>query len=51
MSQIENHPEFELMCDKHEQECSARGGDYVTPTQTIEPQEIVVDDKTDDFPF
>lgn len=29
MSKIENHPEFELMCDKKEQECSERGGDYV----------------------
>ena len=51
MSMIENHPEFELMCDQHEQECSMRGGDYVTPTQPIEPQEIVVDDKTEKLPF
>lgn len=48
MSLIENHPEFELMCDQHEQECSARGGDYVTPTAPID---YAVDDKTDDLPF
>ena len=51
MSLIENHPEFELMCDKHEQECSMRGGDYVTPTPQIETQEVVVDDKTEELPF
>ena len=26
MSLIENHPQFELVCDQHEQECSMRGG-------------------------
>ena len=55
MSLIENHPEFELMCHKHEQECSARGGDYVVPTPPIEhetqPLDYVVDDKTEEFPF
>ena len=51
MSLIENHPRFELACDQHEQECSMRGGDYVIPTLQIEPQEIVVDDKTEELPF
>lgn len=53
MSLIENHPEFELMCDQHEQEGSACGGDYVTPQieHETQPLDYVVDDKTDDFPF
>ena len=55
MSLIENHPEFELMCHKHEQECSMRGGDYVVPTPPIEhetqPFDYVVGDQTDEFPF
>ena len=55
MSLIENHPEFELMCDKHEHECSMRGGDYVTPTPPIEhetqPLDYVVDDKTEELHF
>ena len=51
MSLIENHHEFELMCGKHEQECSMRGGDYVAPTPQIETQEVVVDDKTEELPF
>lgn len=48
MSKIENHPRFELACDQHEQECSMRGGDYITPTAPID---YVVDDKTDDLSF
>ena len=55
MSPIENHPRFELACDQHEQECSARGGDYVTPTPQIEhetqPLDYVFDDKTEKLPF
>ena len=51
VSLIENHPRFELACDQHEQECSARGGDYVAPTPPIETQEVVVDDKTENLPF
>ena len=43
------------MCHKHEQECSARGGDYAVPTPQIEHDEqplvFVVDDKTDELPF
>lgn len=48
MSLIENHPQFELVCDQHEQECSMRGGDYVVPTPPID---YAVDDKTEKLPF
>ena len=51
VSLIENHARFELARDQHEQECSARGGDYVAPTPQIETQEVVVDDKTENLPF
>ena len=55
MSKIENHPEFELMCGKHEQECSMCGGYYVAPTPPIEhetqPLDYVFDDKTEKLPF
>ena len=53
MSQIENHPEFELACDQHEQECSMRGGDYATPPieHETQPLDCVVDDKTESLPF